>query len=182
MVGGRCLVLNASFEFLHVTPSWYDSLRLLRRGKVVAVKNYPTPARAGSQEFPIPAVAVLRQYINTSKKRNHFSQASKRNILIRENFRCAYCDCKLSLGTVTKDHVIPTSRGGSDTLINVVASCKDCNNRKADRTPAEAGMKLSFTPKPLNEEQKMELLVKVHKSSERSLWSECLEELQVKLF
>jgi 5-methylcytosine-specific restriction endonuclease McrA len=44
------------------------------------------------------------------------------------------------------DHVIPRSRGGGSTWENLVAASYECNNRKADRTPAEAGMTLGRKP------------------------------------
>jgi 5-methylcytosine-specific restriction endonuclease McrA len=42
--------------------------------------------------------------------------------------------------------VLPSSRGGKNTWLNTVAACSGCNQRKGDRTPAEAGMVLRFTP------------------------------------
>ncbi len=182
MPGGRCLVLNASFEFLHITNTWFDSLRLLRRGKVTAIKNYPVPARSERDNTLIPAVAVLKSYISTPRKKSHFTLPTHRNILIRDGFKCGYCACKLTLGTVTKDHVVPRSKGGQDVLTNVVSACKRCNTRKADKTPGEAGMTLLAVPRALNEEEKLELIVKVHKAPERMLWKQALEELKVKLF
>ncbi len=182
MQGGRCIVLNASYEFLHVTNTWFDSLRLIQKGKAIAIENYPTAVRAEKVQFFVPAIAVLRNYVNTPKKRCHFAAPTKRNVLIRDKFMCAYCSKKLSISSVTKDHVLPVSRGGSDTLNNVVASCTECNARKADRTPEEARMPLRVYPRALNEEEKMELLVKTHKSSERNVWREALDRLNVKLF
>ena len=45
------------------------------------------------------------------------------------------------------DHVIPKSNGGKDTWGNTVCSCWNCNQRKADRSPHEAGMRLIREPK-----------------------------------
>ena len=56
--------------------------------------------------------------------------------------RCAYCGG--SAGTV--DHVLPRSRGGRNTWRNTTAACYGCNQRKGDRTPAEAGMPLRQEP------------------------------------
>ena len=46
----------------------------------------------------------------------------------------------------TPDHVLPISRGGTSTWLNTVTACGSCNGRKANRTPAEAGMRLLFEP------------------------------------
>jgi 5-methylcytosine-specific restriction endonuclease McrA len=50
---------------------------------------------------------------------------------------CAYCGRAVGQKALTMDHVVPVSRGGRSVRGNVVASCKDCNNRKKLLTPAE---------------------------------------------
>lgn len=62
-----------------------------------------------------------------------------RSILERDEHICQYCGCKKAN---TVDHVMPRSRGGSSSPTNLVASCLSCNQKKADRTPEEAGMPL----------------------------------------
>lgn len=182
MIGGRCIVLNASYEFLHVTKNWMDSIRLILRGKANPLAEYDASARSENTSIRIPAVVVLKNYARTPKKNHYFNAPTKRNILIRDNFACQYCGKRLSLNTVTKDHIIPTSRGGQDVISNVVASCVTCNGRKDNKTPEEAGMPLRSKPRALSEEEKMELLVKTHKSSERAVWRECFERHALKLF
>jgi 5-methylcytosine-specific restriction endonuclease McrA len=44
------------------------------------------------------------------------------------------------------DHVVPVARGGRSTKGNVVASCKECNNRKKLMTPAELLMRKPLEP------------------------------------
>ncbi|HEX9939468.1 MAG TPA: HNH endonuclease, partial [Longimicrobium sp.] len=48
---------------------------------------------------------------------------------------------------LTRDHVMPVSRGGQDVWRNVATACEPCNNLKADRTPDEAGMPLLAEPR-----------------------------------
>jgi 5-methylcytosine-specific restriction protein A len=50
---------------------------------------------------------------------------------------CAYCGRKVPPRELTMDHVVPIARGGRSTKGNVVAACKECNNRKKLMTPAE---------------------------------------------
>lgn len=52
----------------------------------------------------------------------------------REKHECHYCGRTTRL---TKDHVIPRSRGGSDDDSNIVFACRNCNAAKGDRTPQE---------------------------------------------
>jgi 5-methylcytosine-specific restriction endonuclease McrA len=51
-------------------------------------------------------------------------------VLAAHKFRCFYCKRKKKL---TLDHVIPLSKGGQHTKMNVVPACGPCNSRKCDR-------------------------------------------------
>jgi 5-methylcytosine-specific restriction protein A len=50
---------------------------------------------------------------------------------------CAYCGRQVGAKGLTMDHVVPVARGGRSARGNVVAACKECNNRKQLLTPAE---------------------------------------------
>ena len=69
----------------------------------------------------------------------------------RDQHICLYCGQELHRSQLTRDHVIPGSRGGEDVWANCVTACRGCNNRKGNRTPEEASMPLlaiPFTPNP----------------------------------
>lgn len=55
----------------------------------------------------------------------------------RATGRCYYCNKQYSPPDLTMDHIIPLSRGGASEKINLVASCKDCNNKKKNLLPIE---------------------------------------------
>ncbi|MFV0276519.1 MAG: HNH endonuclease [Parahaliea sp.] len=69
-----------------------------------------------------------------------------RTLFRRDDHRCLYCGRQFSRCELTRDHVLPTSRGGGDRWENVVAACKRCNWAKDNRTPEEAGMPLLAVP------------------------------------
>lgn len=69
-----------------------------------------------------------------------------RTLFRRDNHRCLYCGQQYSRTELTRDHVLPTSRGGTNRWENVVAACKRCNWEKDDRTPEEAHMPLLAVP------------------------------------
>ena len=48
---------------------------------------------------------------------------------------------------LTLDHIIPKSRGGSESWDNLITACVKCNNRKGSRTPEEANMPLQKLPR-----------------------------------
>jgi 5-methylcytosine-specific restriction endonuclease McrA len=67
-------------------------------------------------------------------------------LFARDQHLCLYCGKHYGRGTLTRDHVVPISRGGRDIWENVVAACFHCNSRKGGRTPQQAGMPLLAVP------------------------------------
>lgn len=49
------------------------------------------------------------------------------------NWRCVYCRVHVTPKTLTKDHVVPLSQGGTNYAENLVPACKSCNSAKRDR-------------------------------------------------
>jgi len=64
----------------------------------------------------------------------------------RDQHLCLYCGQSFSANALTRDHVLPRSRGGKDSWTNVVSACLPCNQRKAARLPEEAHMPLLAVP------------------------------------
>jgi len=60
---------------------------------------------------------------------------------------CQYCNHRPARSELSIDHVVPRSRGGSTTWNNVVLACTECNARKRDHFPYEAGMQLQRPPR-----------------------------------
>ena len=69
-----------------------------------------------------------------------------RTLFRRDNHRCLYCGQQFSRGELTRDHIIPVSRGGRNKWENVVSACRRCNWTKDNRTPEEAAMPLLAVP------------------------------------
>ena len=73
---------------------------------------------------------------------HHISLTKRECVAIRDNFICQYCGKDIQDSeNYEMDHVLPIIRGGKDNYLNLVASCRSCNQKKFDRTPAEAGFK-----------------------------------------
>lgn len=66
----------------------------------------------------------------------------------RDNYTCTYCGNTFHPEKCSVDHIIPKDPkyGGQNTWKNCITACRKCNNKKANRTPEEAGMKLKFQP------------------------------------
>ncbi|MAT40219.1 MAG: HNH endonuclease [Ectothiorhodospiraceae bacterium] len=113
----------------------------LNKAEVVEASN-GRQLRSVSQAFPFPSIVRLNRY-----KRIPFKEIilSRKNILRRDGHRCQYCST--TRAPITVDHVKPKCQGGPDTWENLVAACIRCNNRKGNRTPEQAGMKLLSIPR-----------------------------------
>lgn len=91
--------------------------------------------------FPWPSVIRIRKFVKVPYKK---VVLTRRNILRRDIYKCGYCG--RSDIALTMDHVFPKARGGDDSWENLITACTVCNNRKGDRTPEEANMKLFIKP------------------------------------
>jgi 5-methylcytosine-specific restriction endonuclease McrA len=116
------------------------ALALLQRGKAVLAQAAARPLRTSSAVYPRPSVLYLTAYV----PRQHVAW-SRREVLARDNHRCAYCGGRGD----TLDHVLPRhlcrKRGlPADTWENTAAACRACQQRKGGLTLAECG--LSFRP------------------------------------
>ncbi|MFC4700751.1 HNH endonuclease [Glaciecola siphonariae] len=69
-----------------------------------------------------------------------------RYLFRRDSNTCLYCGDTFSTVKLTRDHIIPRSRGGKNTWTNSATACKRCNHAKGARTPEEANMKLLAVP------------------------------------
>ncbi len=132
------LVLNANEEPL-TRVSLRHAIRMLVRQ--VAEIHDADPDRLFGV-WPRPTIVRLVRYIYVKWRRGHGPAWSRQGVLTRDGRRCGYCG--RPAGTV--DHIVPRSRGGLNTWLNTIAACDRCNQAKADRTPAQAGMVLRITP------------------------------------
>ena len=71
---------------------------------------------------------------------------SKYKLLRRDRYTCAYCGELHAERDLQAEHILPESRGGAYSWMNLVAACGYCNARKANRTPEEARMPLLYLP------------------------------------
>ncbi len=142
---GHALVLNASFEPLHIV-SWQRALQLLFQGKVEVVEEGEMEVRTVRFSMKVPAVLRLLSYVPLTQKKQviRFSRA---NVFTRDEHRCQYCGKPFQKSQLTLDHVVPVVQGGGKSWENIVTACKPCNQRKGGRTPQESTMRLIQRPR-----------------------------------
>jgi 5-methylcytosine-specific restriction endonuclease McrA len=71
---------------------------------------------------------------------------SNPKLFARDRNVCAYCGGRFRFDELTREHIVPTSRGGDDSWMNCITACKSCNGRKGNRMPEEARMSLLYLP------------------------------------
>ncbi len=143
-----CLALNASFEPLTIIPA-RRAVRLVLDGKAeILEKDGTRRFRSETRIVPCPAVIRLVRYVHVPRRFRR--QVTNTFLFARDDYSCQYCGKhkKELRGRqfLTRDHIVPLSRGGDNTWENVVTSCSPCNNRKGDRLPREVGLKLLNEP------------------------------------
>lgn len=137
-----CLALNASFEPLAVLPI-RRALRLVIDGKAeVLERDQHRIFHSERHSFSAPTVIRLVRFVHVPRRFRR--QVTNTFLFARDGYRCQYCGKhKAQLRGrefLTRDHIMPVSRGGLNTWHNVVTACSPCNNRKGSLLPDEAGM------------------------------------------
>lgn len=140
MLHSQVLVLNQNYEPMAIT-NVKKAIVLIYLGKAEIIEKNDGYIHSVSVSYPLPSIVRLTRYINVPRKRIILS---RKNIIKRDNHQYQYCGIRS--GPVTIDHVIPKVRGGEDTWENLVCACVKCNNKKGNRIPEEAGMKLARKP------------------------------------
>jgi 5-methylcytosine-specific restriction endonuclease McrA len=139
----QCLVLTPWWSPHQCIP-WQVSIADEYVGKIVVLERYDETVSSPTITIRIPAVARLVGKMAREKRDVKFSRS---NVYERDSYRCQYCGAKLDAKELNYDHVLPRARGGKTNFENIVTSCFDCNRRKGNRTPSQAGMHLRSIPK-----------------------------------
>jgi len=137
-----CLALNASFEPLTMVPM-KRALRLVIDGKaVIEAADGAKVVRSERLALPRPAVIRLTKYVNVPRRFRR--QVTNTFLFARDQYRCQFCGRSIvelrPRESLTRDHLVPISRGGTNDWTNVLTACSPCNTRKGSRLPAEIGM------------------------------------------
>jgi 5-methylcytosine-specific restriction endonuclease McrA len=138
------LVLDHTFRPIS-RVSWRKAFGWMWTGRVEVVEAYSDKLiHSATQSWPMPSIVRF-----VTKVKGYFRkgvQFNRKNVYLRDKGRCQYCGNKVRFDDYTNDHVIPSSKGGKTKWENIAVACLGCNQRKADRTPEQAGMKLLRKP------------------------------------
>ena len=157
------LVLNASYEPINICAA-RRALVLVLKGVASAEEESSNAVHSARAAVRLPSVIRLLEYRRIPRQTRALS---RKNILMRDRYTCQYCHRTLPASELTLDHVVPRSRGGETSWENLVACCHHCNNRKGNRTPDEAAMRLARSPRPFSLHTSRHLMRLLAKSDEQ---------------
>ena len=133
----------------------------------LSIRDGDNAVRTVRGAIRVPTVIVAVNFAKVPRKR---PKLCARTIRERDGNRCQYTGALLRPDEGSLDHVVPRSRGGPDTWENLVWSAKDVNQRKADRLPHEAGLKLLTVPRAPKELPVSALIRNAHDVAEWKLF------------
>ncbi|MEX8520510.1 MAG: HNH endonuclease [Leptothrix sp. (in: b-proteobacteria)] len=116
-LGDPCLVLRGGIQRISGLQS------RIELHPIIAVRG-SVPSRAWRQ---VPALANPK-------------------LFARDRYVCAYCGVDVAHDDLTREHIVPTSRGGQDSWMNCITACRSCNSRKGSRLLHEVGLELLYLP------------------------------------
>ena len=133
--------------------SWQDAACLYARGAVAWTLGEPCATVHGGLCRATGRQSLLDLHPIIAARGQARAQAldptptlTNAALFARDQHLCLYCGKQFSRQSLTRDHVIPLSRGGRDIWVNVVSACFQCNSRKGGRTPQQASMPLLAIP------------------------------------
>ncbi|MAL04165.1 MAG: HNH endonuclease [Arenimonas sp.] len=148
----RVLSLDAHgriLDWMH----WQDAVCLYVRGAVAWTLGEPCLVVRGGTNRASGLQSVVELHPIVAGRSHAQAKAldpspalSNTALFARDRNLCMYCGKEYGRHSLTRDHVVPVSRGGRDVWENVVCACFHCNSRKGGRTPQQAGMPLLAVP------------------------------------
>lgn len=149
----RILALTASGEAMDWI-SYEDAATYYAKGKILySLGTHEVKLRGGinaktgqQSVLKIDTIVALANDTSPSKYRNRDPRLTNKTLFERDRNLCGYCGTVFKYKDLTRDHVLPTSKGGKDVWENVVTACCGCNQYKGDKTPEQADMPLLYVP------------------------------------
>jgi 5-methylcytosine-specific restriction endonuclease McrA len=106
-----------------------------------------TCRNTGERSFvKVHSIIAIKKSRRGKHLRRDVPPLNNHELFRRDGYMCMYCGTPQRQSQLTRDHVVPFSKGGRDRWSNVVAACRTCNTRKGCRTPEQANMPLLAVP------------------------------------
>lgn len=68
------------------------------------------------------------------------------SLFFRDDYTCCYCNKKFGRMQLTREHIVPVSKGGPNTWMNCATACRRCNGAKSNKSLKDSGFELHYAP------------------------------------
>ena len=117
-------------HFLSVDKDFYSRWKLVIKVAVSLNKNYKSCEIYRKKYKMMEDFVVIGLKYNGKNVKRRTSGYAKEFIEQHKEAKCLYCETKLNDKNATADHIVPISKGGNNTQVNLIVTCFDCNNEK----------------------------------------------------
>ena len=134
--------------------SWQRAVSLYVRDKVAWVAGDSVFAFNGGwsrhtgrrSRVEVHSIIAVKRAAKHRLQKRTIPPLTNSELFLRDANLCLYCGQAFPDAALTRDHILPLSKGGVDCWSNVVSACRHCNTRKGSRRPEEASMRLLAIP------------------------------------
>ena len=115
-------------------------------GEVVAKYRGGVQKDGSLSYLETPSIIAIKGNGYNPHRHSHVALTNK-TLFGRDRYVCAYCGGHFpNYHNLSRDHIMPKSKGGENSWMNCVTACKECNSKKSDKTLKEARMELLYAP------------------------------------
>ena len=160
----QTLLLDSRYYPIQIID-WKKALTLFFTDRAEVVEEHESAVvNSTHATFKLPKVMRLHSHMKILPK----AKFNRKNVFYRDKFTCQYCGHLGKEKDLTLDHIMPRSRGGTTSWLNIVTACEPCNIKKADKLLEHTSMHLLKEPyEPLW----MSLLTQRLTMQQKDLWS-----------
>lgn len=139
--------IGASVDWDGFLSACGERIRVISKGKwfIAGFVKFQYGKLSADCKPHLPVIHLLERYginiddveQNAAYKYGTVDSGKRAKVFARDGQQCCYCGECFAPEGLEPDHVIPASRGGNDSMGNLVAACIPCNRTKSDRHPTE---------------------------------------------
>lgn len=119
-------------HFLSIDSNIYHKWKWVIRIFILMNKNYKSCEIFRKKYKTMENFVVIGLRYNGKNVKRRTSGFAKEFLEENKDCKCIYCNTKLTKENATADHIVPISKGGNNTQINLIVCCKDCNSERGN--------------------------------------------------